>query len=265
MDNIKYIVSSGCSIAYGDELQDRNKRNAKLIADHYNAELFDFSLQGCSNEIIANSIIDNVLLLQDNGSIELDKTFVLVEWTIRTRLNYYSKSNIYHFLSTNNMREENRKRLQKAYGHDVVIHDKNADLYELKQFWLNHTSHPYCVYNMIKLIHHTQSFLKSKNIKYVFYFLSPNDLPLLDLTRDEFDMMGLTRWENINYHERENWLPDFYHIVKDIDKSKIADVSIDEYCRKRNFKYGSGNHPLEEAHEKYSKYLINFIENEYGV
>lgn len=264
MKNIKHVISSGCSIAYGDELIDRDKRNAKLIADHYDAELFDFSLCGCSNEIIANSVIDNILMLNDTGAIEYDKTFVLVEWTIRTRLNYYSRSNIYHFLSTSNMTEENRKRLRKIYGRDVVEHDPTADIIDLKQFWYNHNGPQYSFFNLIKLVHHTQTFLKSKNIKYLFYFLSPEDMKVLDMTRDDFDTLGFLRWENIKRHQRENKLPDFYHMVKDIDRDKIADVAIDDFCSKRGLLYGEGNHPLEDAHEKYSKYLIDFIEKVYN-
>lgn len=261
MNNIKYMVSSGCSIAFGDELVDRNKRNAKLIADHYNAKLFDFSMQGCSNEIIANSIINNVLLLEENGMIEFDNTFVLVEWTIRTRLNYYSKSNTYHFLSDSNMIEKNRRRLREIYGEDVIVQDGFADITDLKQFWENHKHHPYSFYNLVKLIHHTQTFLKSKGIKYAFYFLSPQDLQILSMTRDDFDTLGLLRWETINYYQRRDRLPDFYHIAKDLDKDKIAGIAMNELSR--NLPRGKGNHPLEEAHKKYSIYLIDFIETVY--
>lgn len=262
MNNIEYMVSSGCSVAFGDELKNRDQRNAKLIADHYNAKLFDFSLQGCSNEIIANSIIDNILLLEENKMIELDKTFVLVEWTFRTRLNYYSKSNIYHFLSDSNMIEKNRKRLRIAYGRDVVVHDSFADITDLKQFWENHKHHPYSFYNLVKLIHHTQTFLKSKGIKYAFYFLSQQDLPILSMTRDDFDTLGLLRWEKTSYHQRRDRLPDFYHIAKDLDRNKIAGIAMNEFSK--DLPRGKGNHPLEEAHEKYSKYLINFIETAYN-
>ena len=53
------ITFSGCSITWGDELNDRlNERYSKLVADHYNTKGYNMSECGISNDAIVRRTIE---------------------------------------------------------------------------------------------------------------------------------------------------------------------------------------------------------------
>lgn len=239
------VISSGCSVAWGDELSDRDQRYSALIAKHYNAKLFDYSMQGASNEIISNSIINNVSKLCFEKSIDAEKTLAIVEWTFKGRLHYFSKSKKYYFL---------RPNCASIKG-DVFV-----DQIDLETFYENHSSPEFSCYNLINKIHHTQSFLKNKKIKYVFFFASQNDHAVLNFSKNDIEALGL---DHKLHNNRFDSLPDISYVLKDIDLKKIHPEPITFFCKKHKMATGINNHPLEEAHREYSKELIATIDRLY--
>jgi hypothetical protein len=233
------VVSSGCSLAWGDELENREDRYAALVSKKYNARLYDFSLKGCPNELIAVNTINNISSLLKEKTINPQNTLAIVEWTFKERLTYHSKSDRYYFVSTTLSNK--------------LFDDPSLDLMDLKLFYDHHTTPKYLIYNLIKNIHYTQSFFISKNIKYVFLFANKRDRMIMSFTKNDFNTLGFT--PKINYEA----LPNVFDILIDIDKSKIVPTAFIEYCDDNNLKVGSKHHPLEDSHKGYNNLLLNFI------
>lgn len=258
------VISSGCSIAWGDELEDRNDRYAAIVARHFNSKLFDLSMQGASNELIANSITNDVPMLLSKKQIEIDNTLVVVGWTFKERLHYYSKSGKYYSLRPSNMSAGGinfRKILEgKDAGH---IDDGFVDHLDLKMFYDNHATPAYLVYNFINNLHRTEMYLKHKGFKYIFFFVSTGDLEVLNVDDKEFDLLGIRRSDRVGYDGRRDRIPDVRHLVSEIDRSKVFATSMNSFCYKNKLEVGIGNHPLKDAHRLYSQELIKFVENIY--
>lgn len=85
----KCLVSSGCSFAHGFNLKNRDKRYAKLIADHIKVELIDVSAAGVSNDLIAAATVSGITRALSRYTPE--EIIVLVGWTTTERFEYYNK------------------------------------------------------------------------------------------------------------------------------------------------------------------------------
>lgn len=255
------IVSSGCSYAWGDELKDRNDRYSFLLAKLCDARLIDYSGRGASNEMISNSIINNVSRLISAKKINLEKTLVLVQWTMKDRLHYFSKSNNYYILSHGNMMHKIIANRKKQFNADLFIQDNHVDHIDLKLFYENHKEMPYLVYKMICNIHSTQTFLQSKGLKYVFCFASKNDQNILSMTKEELGLLQVKCKSNVS---QVTSLPNIAGLLEDIDMTKIHPTSINKLCEIHSFKFHAGNHPPSQAHDLYSKELFNFVESLYA-
>lgn len=250
-----YIVSTGCSLAFGDELNNRDARYSKLISNDYGAELFDFSQRGASNEIISQKTINGILELEYTKKIDIEKSLIIVQWSFMNRLNYFlSKKKKYY----------NIVRRKSGIG---VMADTTSELpndYKFYNFYEDHDSSQYIFYNYIKNIHHTQSFLKSKNLKYVFVFSRLNEIKVLKLNSNDFVHLKIHPDTFFSIGETHSSIPYFYYSLKSIDKSKIFHTSILDYCSDKNFSMGIRGHPLEDFHEQYANLLSDHIKKLYG-
>ena len=254
--SIDNVFSFGCSLAWGSELADRNKRYAKLIANNYNAKLFDYSIPGNSNENISQTAINK--LLATKQEMIPSRTLVHIGWTYSTRLNYCGKDNRYYVIAEYNLQPARRKQklLQKHYH--IYFNDDFDDPMDLKIYHDNHTNLPYLIYNLTRHIHHAQLFLKSNGYNYIFSFASDIEKHLVMTPDDTYNALGIVEpYTNYTY-------PNFSHLMNDIDTSYICDVPFTSYVGSLNLKIGPDHHPLEEGHAAYAKVLIDFIEKKYG-
>lgn len=85
----KCLVSSGCSFAYGFNLKNRDKRYARLIADHMKVDLIDVSTAGASNDFIAAATVSGIT--QALRKYAPNEIIVLVGWTTTERFEYFNK------------------------------------------------------------------------------------------------------------------------------------------------------------------------------
>lgn len=252
------VIAAGCSFTWGDELVDRQQRYVKLLAHYYGANLFDYSRNGASNEQISNAVTNQCTRLLSENKINANNTLVVVQWSLKERLHFYSKSNKYYNVSWNNTDSRSLKAaLHRGFVRD--IEDKYIDNMDLKLFYEQHGNVPYLIYNMITRIHHAQMFLQNKNLMYVFLFAMDEDRNVLDLSKD--DIQTLRHGQSV---ESKYTLPDTASMLSDIDRTKICDASFLDFCRMNNFAKYVGGHPVEDAHKEYSKHLIKFIEEYYG-
>ena len=251
-----YVVSFGCSLAWGDELRDRNQRYAQRVADKFGARLIDYSLQGASNEIISQNIVN--LLLAKKEKFDPSRTLVLVEWSFSGRLNFCGKDNRYYVIAQYNMEAESRKfKLKHGHTH-INFNGDFEDMMDLKFYYNYHTNPTFTLYNLARNIHHSQTFLKYSGYDYIFLFADDFERHLITSLEYGYNNLGLERVSSLDSY------PDFQHSIKDIDDSLICPTSFVAFTLKNNYKIGKFQHPLEDAHFHYSKVLIDFIESKYG-
>jgi hypothetical protein len=248
-----YVVAFGCSLVWGAELADRNKRYAQLIANKYRAKLLDYSVCGNSNENISQTAI-NVLLKQN---LQPERTLVLFGWTYSPRLNYSSKNGNYYVIAEFNLLPSRRKT-KLAMHNQTYFNDDFYDLMDLKNYYDYHTNTAYMLYNLSRNIHHAQLFLKSNGYKYVFSFASQYEKHLVTSPQQTYDLLGIVKPYTTSTY------PEFIHQLNDIDKTYICPVPFTNYTESLGLKHGFELHPLEDGHAAYAKVLIDFVESKYG-
>lgn len=254
------VVSFGCSLAFGDELVDRKARYANQIAKQYQAKLFDYSVAGTSNENISQSVVNSLLAIKK--SEDPSRTLVVVEWTYCTRLNFCGKNNRYYVLTDYKLNGTWRK---KRWELNKLLHfnDDFDDLIDVKFYYDQHTNMTNLMYNMSRCIHHVQSFLRDKGYSYIFLFANIHEKRMIDDPKS-FYTLGLKEFEKEPEFGHPDSFPYFLYTINDIDKDYICPETFMDYAEANRFKFGPGNHPLEEAHIEYSKVLLDFIESKYG-
>lgn len=254
------IIAAGCSFTWGDELIDRESRYISLLSKHYNAKLYDFSRNGNSNETISSNIIHNTSKLLADHVVTPENTLVIVQWSHKDRLHYYSKSGNYHRLAPHNMLADKIK-ISNRNGVHRHVEDSHVDAIDLKMYYENHNTMPFLTYNTIIKIHHVQMFLQNKNMKYIFLFASKYDREVLFLLKEDLDILRTKgRLEkDIPPSLQRLMLPDVSGLFEDIDKSKVYEHPFLEYCKINKYEPALGGHPKEDAHLSYSQELIKFI------
>ena len=76
------ITFSGCSITWGDELNDRlNERYSKLVADHYNTKGYNMSECGISNDAIVRRTIEYLQGTRPD--------LVVLQFTVTQRIKFF--------------------------------------------------------------------------------------------------------------------------------------------------------------------------------
>tara|TARA_Y100001937_G_C6974344_1_gene264797 strand:- start:8 stop:667 length:660 start_codon:yes stop_codon:yes gene_type:complete len=76
------LFFSGCSITWGDELEDRlNERYSTLVSNHYGCQHYNLSERGISND----NIVRNAIKYLQNYNPDV----VIIQFTVASRMEYY--------------------------------------------------------------------------------------------------------------------------------------------------------------------------------
>ena len=251
------VVSSGCSMAWGDELKDRTQRFSSIIAQQENAKLFDFSGKGYSNEAITLNFINGVIGLIKTQQIIPEKTLALVNFTFATRLAYFS-SEAKGWLST----FRHRAILDEARYHNRYGFDEGCMFYkyyhpqEIKLFYDDHTHPLFLLYNTCSKMHRIETFLRLHNIKFVYTFGCIDTLKLVNDGVKDLDILLKGGYEIEGF-------TNFKCLLQDIDYTKIFQKAFENFALSNKYPIGPGRHPLEKAHVEYAKLLRKFIDEKF--
>ena len=115
------ITFSGCSITWGDELNDRlNERYSKLVADHYNTKGYNMSECGISNDAIVRRTIEYLQGTRPD--------LVVLQFTVTQRIEFFDA----------NVEPENwtPQRLQSVRQRDYYLRIYN-DVLGAENLWKN--------------------------------------------------------------------------------------------------------------------------------
>ena len=147
------LISAGCSFAYGFNLPNRDKRYARLLADHMKVELVDTSMAGASNETLAAAAIAGI-----NKSLERykpEEIILLIGWTSTERFEFFNKRRGHLMSSVANLKHHRNG-------------DKNPYLKEIHLFNNKYLWDPsFGYYKLVHTFNYVHSFCKSHGIKVI--------------------------------------------------------------------------------------------------
>jgi len=220
------LYTIGDSWTYGDELVNPKKDSwPSVLSKDLGCELINEAAPASSNDWMFRKTIEWVCTQND-----VSDTLIIVGW------------------SEPNRREEN---------YQFLIYGKTLWRKLMKYFFNNELAHYKSICYMVAL----QEFLKSRNIKYLFFqpwydiFGSENKL---QESRDK-----KTKWLS---HEKDEYQAQCYqdeltigNIIKKLDKKNIIGPSIKNYRQEYNSYEISNregkNHPTKEEHKIMSKFI----------
>ena len=223
---MKYLFSNGCSF-----MCKRNTPEASIqihpgieVADHYNLKHWGLAKGGRGMDRTA---LTTITWCENNRAI-LDDTFVLIEWSTATRLDYPS----------------NDKNFKKVEGQETTWHSMKLNIEPAVGFFFkqkNMNFNEYIRFRYYQNVLLLQNYLKVNNVNYLMY----NGLE----TRNEYKSMN----------------KDFKIYDALIDKKRFFSYSKShhDWAKYDNTGYvisSSDSHPSEQGHKEWSKLLIQHID-----
>jgi hypothetical protein len=226
---MKTLYAFGCSLIYGSELADVNQSPlvpsgltfTALAAKKLNYNYKCIAKPGASNTAMARRIT--------NYADKISPGLVFVLWTYPTRFEfkfnyptgYGVKLNISSWLSI------------------LPMHNKTSVDF-INEFYKHTGSNSdFGMYTTIQSVLLAQTILEKTQIPYIF---ACADTEMLQTIKSKSH-------SNFNVNA----------ILQYIDTTKFLDQNLGftRWANENNYKIGDGNHPLEEAHEDYSKFLVD--------
>ncbi len=110
------LLFSGCSITYGDELQNKfMERFSKLVSDHFAARHSNLSECGISNDNIVRRTIDRV--------DKIPPDLIIMQFTVHQRIEWWSEDGKPHGFTPQRIKDET----QRTYYRDVYTDTQGAE------------------------------------------------------------------------------------------------------------------------------------------
>lgn len=252
MDNVKCIISGGCSFTAGHELKDFFKDHSPYSWDCLvKNKLFPQSIHirtalgGLSNPSIARRVIYQVN--QNLKKYNPQELFVMIMWSGIGRKEFFLSNKNENpeddFIKTfpNDFIDEKRSPPEvRKFNNQRRKKFREMRVFDyLKQSYLTESTQARLYYNL-KEIEYTKSFLQSNKVNYLFCF-AYNDLKNQDChnvyVKDLIDRLDLSNTA-------------FY----------IDNMSFNEFTDYNNFPRGTkALHPLESAHVEWANSIINHL------
>lgn len=217
---ISKLYAYGCSFTYGDII---GKENAwpNNLGKLLEIDVVNRGVNGGSNKISMNR------LFEDITQCDYKDVFVVFSWTGIQRTTFYN--------------EERRQWIPCLMGHT----SPDKEVAKMTKLYYKHFYNDYeALYNYYMQILSVQSFLKERNIRYLF----------INSFREDF----------IFYDDET-----FGAFRSSIDKSKYVlgfDNNIyNEVCIKQNQRASDGFHPNEIGHQYIAKEIYDFLKGHYFI
>ena len=205
------ILFNGCSITWGDELEDNRKsRFSKLVCDELDIDEKNLSMRGASNDYILRTTIDYC----DKNTVDI----AVIQFTVESRIEYFGDDAFPHqFAPANRVKCQNKNNwfYKLIYNEHHGYENLNKNLYFLDL---------YCKYKNIRLIPLWLDWSKKHQS---FYWKST--VNLIHLCKDiwnnpEYNQGLIKSHEEIlypNYHPNElghRWVADKIISLINLDK-----------------------------------------------
>ena len=225
------ILFHGCSITWGDELEDReNERYSKLVSNHFLTEDYNISHCGNSNDRIVRESIEH---LQDNSF-----DIVVLQFTVHSRMEWFDKQGFPHRFTPQLTTSHGKLKLKGIAGTD----DLRERMFSAgKWFYRFVYDDIFGVENMWKNILLFDAYCKANDIKFIpllaDHYAEPIRRP------EKFYTVGHTGW----------WKP----LCEGIPVVRIHEGILKESPSPM---FLPKNHPSALGHQKISEKVIELIE-----
>tara|TARA_B100000073_G_C23615911_1_gene526461 strand:- start:86 stop:817 length:732 start_codon:yes stop_codon:yes gene_type:complete len=237
----KVLYANGDSYTFGDELSNPRKDAwpYKLGSKLNCNKVINHGASGGSNQRIFRTTIEWILKYIDEGGVT-ENLIVVIGWTNPDRMEFRGDAKFKKTLNnaSDKYDDENLKftpDTHKVYTSIIPSLSKNR-FSEIHEFYMRYLyDREYSLDTTASYIYHTQKFLKSHNIKHLF-FMSFNDFT-----------------HEMNHYNISLW--------KFIDKKQfIGEYTMDKYVIDNKLKLGTEYHPLEDGHIKWAKILLEKLD-----
>lgn len=252
----KKLLVSGCSFTASGENSfipfdgipfDKNcEKWPEIVAEKLNLELVNLARCGKGNKFISNSIMDYIMC-NDPNDIEL----VLIGWSQFERYEFTNHENISDLSVSAGFIDV------MSYGKGDPEPNRNTfswlrKVFHFIKFIRNHQITT--IFDDFREFYITQEFLKSRNIKYKFFFGPP---PMFyqtihipwDMEVEEYLTIENRKLKNKNYHDV---------FLRLIDNVYYKNIDTDNFYNFPGLKELGGK-PLVEFDWKYGKSVINSL------
>jgi hypothetical protein len=210
------LLAGGCSLIHGDELPDTETQQYSkltypaLLADHLNLDYVCTAIPGAGNDTICRRVIEG---------ITDDVVLVIVNWSFCNRFEFH-----YNDIGWQSLR---------------YVSDWHKDrINSLSKPFYAELTHKYSRYKYVQDIILLQTFLKDKQIPFIF---SSTDSDFLNST---------TEMNTDSYYQQLYSLIDFSKWFFWLDQNNRT-IGFNKWAAVNNYPMGEkNNHPLETAHFK---------------
>jgi len=215
------IVAAGDSFTYGEELVDLQCAWPYVLGKKINAEVVNLGKPACSNDQIFRLVFEHVIDF-DNPKPDL----VVIGWTSPGRMEF--ADDIGHY------------NVWPGYGGNLFLKDSCNWRQELVNYISTYHNSEYLHKKFLQQVIMMQSFLTSRNIKYI----------MLNTLQNEY------------YKQQPIKNPDRSNYFKEIDKTKFmcfnesGMIEWTEGCKK-----GPNGHFLEKGHQIVADQIYEYIRN----
>jgi hypothetical protein len=235
------IYVNGCSTTYGHELPESSRLNkvwAKLVANHYRAELFNDAVKGGSNDRIVGRVITQIN--------NFDKFYI--QWSFVDRFLLYD---------ANNWNEVNFQK--------ILLNDQYKDKeYFLKFGKLYYTYWCNSLFDFKKWLQQIillQNFFERHKKPYIMFSAPHNNYQTFCVSREQFisefskivDISNISDDMILDQFDQVQTLLSLINFDTFIAPTKMYVIQL---CQE--YPLAAGGHPLEQGHAALAQYLIEF-------
>lgn len=235
------IYTDGCSGTYGDDLPEDIRETVNwpaLVAQHYNAELFNNACRNSSNQRVCTQLLQNI------G--KFDRYYL--SWTKTSRFTLYDPANWYEINFNTELIHSmyHSKDHFRTFGKYYYAYWRN-ELFDFKQ-WLG----------QIVL---TQKLLESHNAHYVMVAGASNNFKYWTAPREQFidsikDLINISNFNDDQIYQQHK---EIQYLIQQIDFTTFIDpIDYNLESIVSPYPQSTGDHPLLEGHRAIADTIINF-------
>lgn len=257
---INHIVVTGCSLAHGLELLNRDDRYAMLVAKQLNCTLHDVSYSGCCNHIIVDYAIEKINDLIFKFNTDPQQILVIHSWTFADRIPVYWKDRDKFVIAKDVMFANYRNNsLLKKYPEILsdFKYDDSMNIFDIEMYYQLINDRGFFNYSFLKDVMLAEIFYKSLNIKVVHTLSSSLEnvylnQVLYNKTKNKKAPGGYRKIDLNNFKNH-------------INVNNFLPTDLMSLCKSKKYPIGVQGHPLEQTHSDFSKLILDFVGKRYEI
>lgn len=252
---LKHILLTGCSLAHGNELDNRDDRYAMQITKKLNCNLHDVTQSGNCNHLINDYSFEKLNHLIFDEKINPEEILVIHSLSFINRLPVYWKSRDKFVVvkEVNFFVYNNTKFLNE---HPEILYDYRCEdsinIFDLEMYYNLVNDERFLIYNYLRDIMFAEMYYRSLNVKVIFTeAVKYKNSSLINIKPKVSDLLG-------GYKKTSNAT-----FKANINFNNFMSDTLLNICKSKKYPRGKLGHPLEQSHSDFASQLLNFIDKRY--